>query len=280
MFDSELQKRIAELTGPIQNYAPLSGGDIHLTLKLDTPSGPWVVKVANDPLKVESLIAEHKGLVHLTQSETFAIPELLGLIQTSAETALVMRFVAQRTPDLNFWENFAEKLISLHSQSQPKFGLDHDNFIGALPQHNQLQNCALDFYINDRLEPQFTLAAASGYTLKREAFYKRLEELIPTQRPALIHGDLWNGNYLSGVSGPVLIDPAISYGIAMMDLAMMDLFGGFDETVFTLYGSAVDLDPNWRSSLDIYQLYYLLVHLNLFGSSYLASVNRILNKYS
>ncbi|NQX76344.1 fructosamine kinase family protein [Gilvibacter sp.] len=280
MFGAELKALIEKQTGTITNYTPLSSGDIHLAIKLQTDSGPWVSKIATSPLKINSLKAELKGLKLLASTRTFQIPELAGEFTTPSSTALVMRYVESTPTHHSFWEAFAEQLIQLHSHTHRNFGLDHDNFIGSLPQQNSWQHNAVEHYITDRLEPQIRWAHDAGFPLKTAAFFKNLEQLIPTQKPALIHGDLWNGNYLAGAKGPVLIDPAVSYSVAQMDLAMMDLFGGFPDLVFEHYASRCELPSDWRSQLDIYQLYYLLAHLNLFGNSYLTSVQRILTKYS
>ena len=280
MFSAELKALIEKQTGTIANYTPLSGGDIHLALKLQTDSGPWVAKIATSPLKIESLKAELKGLKLLASTRTFQIPELAGEFTTPSSTALVMRYVESTPTDDSFWEAFAEQLSQLHSNTHRNFGLDHDNFIGSLPQQNSWQHRAVEHYITDRLEPQLRWAHDAGFPLKTATLFKNLEQLIPTQKPALIHGDLWNGNYLAGPEGPFLIDPAVGYSIAQMDLAMMDLFGSFPDLVFEHYARKRKLPSNWRSNLDIYQLYYLLAHLNLFGGSYLAGVQRILSKYS
>ncbi|MDC7998728.1 fructosamine kinase family protein [Gilvibacter sediminis] len=280
MFGPELQSAIEKQTGSIHDYTPLFGGDMHLVLKLQTDNGPWVAKVASTTSKIGSLKAEYKGLQLLASTNTFKTPELAGEFTTPSSVALVMRYVESTPTNSSFWDDFAQQLSQLHSNSHQNFGLDHDNYIGALPQQNSWQKSAADHYILDRIEPQIAQAHDAGYTLKTDAFYKNLEDLITQETPALIHGDLWNGNYLASSQGAVLIDPAVSYGIALMDLAMMDLFGGFPDRVFTQYGRLQKLPPSWRSSLDIYQLYYLLVHLNLFGASYLAGVKRILTKYS
>jgi fructosamine-3-kinase len=104
--------------------------------------------------------------------------------------------------------------------------------------------------------------------------------VIPEERPSLIHGDLWNGNYLIAKEGkPVLIDPAVSYGIREMDLAMMHLFGGFSEEVYNVYHELSPLQAGWQDRTSLWQLYYLLVHLNLFGSGYLSQVQTAIKRY-
>lgn len=280
MLQEELRLIVEEKTGQIHNQSVLSGGDIHRAYAFTTANARWVAKVASDPLKIDSLKAEIHGLELLASAQSFRIPQVLGLFETETETALVMQFVQSSTPDSKFWESFALQLAKLHSNTQKQFGLDRDNYIGALQQINIPATKAIDFYIESRLEPQFKMARNAGYYYKTDNFYQKLQNIIPAQQPALIHGDLWNGNYLCSPSGPVLIDPAVSYSIAEMDLAMMALFGGFNSLVYNYYAEITKLDKEWRSRLELWQLYYLLVHLNLFGSSYYGPVKRILTNYS
>lgn len=280
MLRAELKSLIEKQIGTIQKQSRLSGGSIHQAFVLNSDQGPWVAKVASDKTKIASLTAEKHGLELLTTTNTFCIPEIIGLFETQDETALVMRFIESIAPSINFWDDFAKQLASLHNITQGDFGFIEDNFIGALPQYNKRAETAHEFYINNRLEPQFKLAAQAGYVFNTESLYKNLEQIIPRQSPALIHGDLWNGNYLVSVEGPVLIDPAVYFGIAEMDLAMMALFGGFPKQVFDRYAEIKKLDRGWQSRIELWQLYYLLVHLNLFGNSYLSSVRNIIGKYS
>ena len=107
-----------------------------------------------------------------------------------------------------------------------------------------------------------------------------ISEEIPNEPPSLIHGDLWNGNYLVSEAGkPVLIDPAAAFAPREMDIAMMHLFGGFSTTLFQAYQEIHPMEKNWEDRISLWQLYYMLVHLNLFGSGYLKQVEAILAKY-
>jgi fructosamine-3-kinase len=179
-------------------------------------------------------------------------------------------------------EKFAEALACLHKTTAKNFGLDHDNYIGSLPQQNNFCSSASEFYITQRLEPQFKMAADNGFNFKNlEKFFKNISEEISNEAPALVHGDLWNGNYMvSKIGEAVLIDPAVAYAPREMDIAMMKLFGGFSEEIFSNYNAAFPLGEGWKERLPLWQLYYLLVHLNLFGSGYLPQVNSVIKRYS
>ena len=112
-------------------------------------------------------------------------------------------------------------------------------------------------------------------------FLKNLENLIPKEAPALIHGDLWNGNFIATTQNQIaLIDPATYFGIREIDLAMMQLFGGFPDVVFKSYEKHFPLEKNWRERQPIFQLYFLLVHLNIFGSSYFPRCQEIISRFS
>lgn len=130
--------------------------------------------------------------------------------------------------------------------------------------------------------PQFQLACENGYEFAQlDTFYKKLEQLIPEEKSSLIHGDLWSGNYLINAQDqPCLIDPAVSYAPREMDLAMMRLFGGFEHRLFLAYDKAFPLEEDWEERLQLWQLYYILGHVNLFGGNYYTSAKAIIKRYS
>ena len=113
-----------------------------------------------------------------------------------------------------------------------------------------------------------------------DEFYKNLESIIPKEKASFIHGDLWAGNYLITPNNKACIfDPAIAYAPREMDLAMMKLFGGYPQEVFKIYEEIFPLQDDWKSRISLWQLYYILVHLNLFGASYYGQANHILKQY-
>jgi hypothetical protein len=113
-----------------------------------------------------------------------------------------------------------------------------------------------------------------------DAFYKQVEQLIPDELPALIHGDLWSGNYLvNSENKPCLIDPAVAYAPREMDLAMMKLFGGFDERMFQAYQESFPLENDFEERIPLWQLYFILAHVNLFGGHYYSRAKEIMAYY-
>lgn len=265
----------------LKGFRSLTGGDINAVFWMQTPSDEWVIKL-NDAHRFPGMFeAEAKGLQLLYDTQSFQIPKVHTVGYQENTAYLLMEYLPQGNRDSHFWESFGRNLARLHRHTSDYFGLDHDNYIGSLPQHNTPKENASSFYIEQRLEPQFQLASNQGFSFSVDTLYKNLENEIPSEAPSLVHGDLWNGNYLVTTEGqPALIDPAVAFAPREMDLGMMQLFGGFPEAVFSSYQDGYPLIQGWKKRLPIWQLYYLLVHLNLFGGSYHAQVKRIVDQFS
>lgn len=282
MISSEIIIYIESLLSEkIKVTRPLLGGDINEVYLLATTTQKIVVKLNKSSNFPKMFEAEAKGLQELKKSNTFKIPEILHFGVVGNWSFLMMEYVSSGQPIDNFWEVFGIKLATLHQHCKPYFGLDYDNYIGSLPQYNTKCQSASEFYITQRLEPQFRLAVQKGFSFsKLDTFYKNITKEIINEPSSLIHGDLWSGNYLVDQNGlPCLIDPAIGYAPREMDIAMMQLFGGFKTKLFEVYNEIFPLKEGCRDRIPIFQLYYLLVHLNLFGSSYYNKVNQIVRAH-
>ncbi|HET8803210.1 MAG TPA: fructosamine kinase family protein [Aequorivita sp.] len=259
----------------------ISNGTGGLVYHLKTSIGERILKMQSKPEFFNVLKAEKIGLQTLKENSRFKIPEVFAQGKIGETDYLLMEFIPNGKPIAHFWEIFAEMLADLHRNSTSYFGFSERNYIGSLPQFNLKENTAAEFYINQRLKPQFKLASENGFSFKNlENVFKNISSEIPEEKPALIHGDLWNGNYLIDEKGfPVLIDPAVCFGPREMDLAMMRLFGGFPEKFFSTYNEIFPLPEGAEKRIKLWQLYYLLVHLNLFGSGYLSEVKEVIYKY-
>ncbi|SFU50574.1 hypothetical protein SAMN05216480_105166 [Pustulibacterium marinum] len=249
---------------------------------LITTNENLVIKLNNKDAFPEMFAKEAKGLQLLNSANALKIPEVVSFGEIENTSYLLLEYIPEGKQAHTFWKDFGIGLAKQHQTTQATFGLDHDNYIGSLPQNNSgnIQNAA-DFYTEKRLEPQFQIAAKQGFSFETTSFYKNIQHEIPDEAPALLHGDLWSGNYLVTSNGkPALIDPAVAFAPREMDISLMHLFGGFQDEVFHYYDEEFPLANGWKNRIELWQLYYLLVHLNLFGSSYLGGVQRVIEKYS
>ena len=266
----------------VNSVTSLAGGSINKVYLLDSSEGKRVIKINASEKFPGMFAAEKAGLDTLKKAAAFDIPEPFECAEADGLSYLVLEFKEEGPEKPDFWKVFGKRLAQLHQNSAEAFGFPSNNYIGSLPQYNNCRATAADFYIKERLEPQVKMASKKGFSFgDLSGFYTNISEAIPQEEPALLHGDLWSGNYLVNEDGlPCLIDPAVCYGPREMDLAMMKLFGGFPEEVFREYDENFPLQPGWKDRIALWQLYYLLVHLNIFGSSYLPQVKEIFRRFS
>lgn len=253
---------------------PLSGGAVGEVLWVQSDAGELVVKRQPGGAPSGFFAAEAAGLEWLRRAKAFRIPEVLGV----AEDWLVLEYLPPAaTPE---GTDGAVLLAQQHRVTPATFGLpahfglDTDNFLGPYPQRNAWEARWPTFY-ERRLLGQFVLAAHAGLVppkraLTFERVLSRLPELLSglDEPPCLIHGDLWSGNFLHTIHGPALIDPAVYFGSRELELAYIELFGGFPEGFVAAYHQAYPLDSGYPRRRPVHQLYPLLVHLNYFGERY------------
>lgn len=269
-----------QVTAEALHYA--GGGCINKAVHVQTDAGAFFIKWNNLQAYPGMFEAEQKGLDLLRASCTLHIPKVFGIINSGTMAYLVMEYVKPGRKSRQFWERFGSGLAAMHRCSGAYFGLDHINYIGSLPQFNKPCTTWPEFFLSQRLRPQLDLAVKNGNlpsSLQHELdkLAKAMEIWFPAEPPALLHGDLWSGNYLAGdPEETYLIDPAVYFGHREMDLAMTRLFGGFDPLFYEAYQDAYPLGEDWKSRIDICNLYPLLVHVNLFGGTYATEVIQIL----
>lgn len=320
-LETDLERLLSEKVGAgvkLLDCSSIGGGCIHQATKLETNRGAWFLKY-NQASELDNFRAEAKGLQLLKRAcylETplneapsktggaianrpasanvppipgpngLRIPDVFAVHSNASHAFILMEFLESVRRSTGFWKDFGNSLAALHRyNSAPQFGLDHENFIGRLPQSNTPTDSWIEFFIQKRLEAQLRLAETKGLATqdlrrKFEALYLLLPDLIPVEPPSLLHGDLWSGNFLVGSQGePCLVDPAVYYGHREAELAFTRLFGGFDQQFYSAYQEAWPLQPGWQNRIGLFNLYPLMVHLNLFGQGYLPDIHAILAKF-
>jgi len=273
------------LTAADVKLQPVGGGSINRTYHASAGEKSVFVKLNNAEAYPGMFEAEARGLELLSKHSQFEIPRVLKTDAENNTAYLVMEWITNGGQNPDFWENFAQNLADMHRHSADQFGLDYPNYIGSLHQQNDFRKRWPEFYIEMRLEPQLRMARDRGHAdaaLIRsfEKLFSRMENLFPAEPPALLHGDLWSGNFMCTASGQATIfDPAIYYGHREMDMAMSKLFGGFDRSFYEFYHESYPLENGWQERIPLGQLYPLLVHVNLFGSGYLSQVKSCLRGF-
>ncbi len=275
MFQQAINKIIRRKIGKeVLSLSSVGGGSISSAYKAYLSDGSFIfIKVS--PQFPDMFVKEANGLRELEKANAIKIPAVLD----ASEEALILEYVPVSHPvnTKNFFENFGRQFAALHRCTASSFGFYEDNYIGSTPQKNTERLTSWkEFFFIQRLEFQFRLAEHNGYVDSSlfslfNNLGKIIDGLIPndSEPPTLLHGDLWSGNFLSLKHGqPAIIDPAVYYGHREADLAMTLLFGGFDTSFYDAYNEAYPLNKGWKFRMELYKLYHLFNHLNLFGDGY------------
>lgn len=295
---NSLDEAIASLFGDnlrIVSKRPVYGGDINESFCLSFSDGSAVFMKCNALANLPFFEAESKGLEALCQTGAIGVPKALGIGTDEAQNnAFLLMEYLEAAPRIDqYWEVFGRELAALHradcsgfaaADSHLPFGFRTDNYIGASPQPNSPKESWVIFFRDCRLLPQIRMAEGYFDANMRKQCMKLLDHLdsylAEPEFPSLLHGDLWSGNAVCGPDGKAwILDPAAYVGHFEAELAMTELFGGFPPSFYGAYNEINPIDGGYRDRRDLYNLYHLLNHLNLFGGSYLNSVQRILNRY-
>jgi protein-ribulosamine 3-kinase len=268
--------RISAHTGqPFAPHAPtgLGGGCINSAFKLSDGTRTWFVKT-NDAARLDMFEAEAAGLDALAAGEAIRVPRALCTGTSEGLSFIVMEHLALGHGRDNGWIRAGRQLAALHRNSATEFGWIRSNTIGATPQPNGWREDWVAFWREQRLGFQLELAASNGYGGRLQSLGEQLLDRFPAlidhaPEPSLLHGDLWGGNLgFTPLGEPVIYDPATYYGDREAELAMTELFGGFSADFYAAYREAWPMDAGYRIRRELYNLYHVLNHLNLFGGGY------------
>ena len=285
MIPAPVAAALNAFTGPIESAVTAGGGTINLTLLLTGGDGRrWFLKL-NDASRVDMFAAEAAGLEELAAANAIRVPTPLTFGTTEDQAYLLLEYLDIGHPAANAAAELGRRLAAQHRVTQPRFGWRCDNTIGSTPQHNTWCDDWLEFWRQRRLGYQLNLAVTNGYghILRDDGdvLLDGLPRLLAGHEPAasLLHGDLWGGNWGVLATGePVTFDPAVYYGDREADLAMTRLFGGFAPEFYAAYEASWPLPAGHELRTELYKLYHMLNHLNLFGLAYASQTRAIMDR--
>lgn len=287
----EVETALEEQTGRRVEFASaetVGGGCVSPVARVDTAGGErYFLKWAAPGHPPGLLAAEARGLRLLADTRTVRVPDVIAAA-ASGTPWLLLEWIEPGATSPGAWHRLGVDMAALHGVQSAAFGAGAENFIGPLPQTNHPAGSWAEFWRTRRLEPQLRLAADAGrLTPEDRARADRLLDALDgllevgdQEGPSTLHGDLWRGNVHLPMDGPpAVIDPSAYHGHREVDLAMAELFGGFGPEFRRAYEEAWPLEAGYEPARRAaYQLYYLLVHLNLFGAAYLAGCRRAIEE--
>lgn len=284
---SNIAKQIVATTKQdftVRTVQSISGGDINAAFRLQNGQISYFVKL-NRPELESMFAAEFAGLQELGNTRTLRVPKPIVYGRSDAHSFLVLEWLDLGRSSVSSERLLGQQLAHLHQQPQSSFGWHRDNTIGSTRQSNHQSHDWITFWREQRLGFQLQLAAKNGYGGRLQSSGERLcIELTTlftgyTPAPSLLHGDLWAGNVASDKQGtPIVFDPACYYGDREADIAMTELFGGFSGDFYAAYQDVWALDEGYQVRKQLYNLYHILNHLNLFGGGYLRQAENMLSR--
>jgi fructosamine-3-kinase len=268
-------------------FHPVGGGCINQCYCISF-SGSEVFCKLNSANKFPQLfLKEKRGLERILSSGAIQAPTVIDCVEVADHQVLLQEWVYEGERTESFWKAFGEQLAALHRCSNEYFGWEEDNYMGSIPQSNTATSSWNDFFTNHRLQPLVKQSLDKGLLSSTEVkqfelIYQKLGEVFnPQEPPSFLHGDLWSGNFMCNrESNPVLIDPACYFGHRSIDLAMTTLFGGFRTPFYEAYNYHYPFPSNYQEQWAVCNLYPLLIHLLLFGRSYLPQIQTTLQQFA
>lgn len=262
------------LDSPLHSLRSCAGGNTSSVYAILLANGDtYAAKVSQHSDRLEE---EVRGIRRLRKTNTVRVPSVIG----RHNGVLILEYLtSDDTARSGHWITFGQTLAQLHAgDAGSAYGLDHDNHLGNTRQANTWSTDWIEFNQQSRFLPLVDQIEAQGTIQSHErvlidTFITQLERMLPADpHPALIHGDLWSGNALVCFDGEVaLIDPAVSIGDGLADIAMMRLFGGFPRECIGAYSESLGIDlqcSRIQTRVSAYSVYHLMNHWLLFGRGY------------
>ncbi|MCK5718468.1 MAG: fructosamine kinase family protein [Thiomargarita sp.] len=269
----------------IQKKYSISGGCINQAYCIEDMQRRFFIKL-NDAQYEDMFLAEQAGLNELNQAHAIRVPKPLCTGLVANKSYLVIEYLDLQGSNQTAISELGEQLALLHQKTASQFGWQRNNYIGSTAQINTLEDDWVTFWQQHRLKFQLDLATKQGYLTKKvqqtgAELIKNVGLFFTDYQPqaSLLHGDLWSGNYsiITSDNQPVIYDPAIYYGDREVDIAMTELFGGFSQHFYAAYQAILPLDSGYSRRKILYNLYHILNHLNLFGGSYIAQAENMID---
>jgi fructosamine-3-kinase len=284
---NEIITHIENVTGHnLNNYQlkSVGGGSINTAYQLSANDYHYFIKL-NQAHLIDMFEAEARGLEEMRALQCVRIPEVICFGVADGHSYIVLEYIALASLRGQAAKSLGTQLAQLHSHVQPFFGWHIENTIGSTLQHNERHHDWLTFWQQQRLAKQLKFAAKNGFSGHIQDRGQQLIEQLAiffdgySPQPALLHGDLWSGNAAADPQGnPVIFDPACYYGDRETDIAMTELFGGFDSEFYASYQAEYPLDSGYQTRKTLYNLYHILNHLNLFGGGYLSQSENMIEQ--
>lgn len=280
-----MQSLLSHLNFKITGVTPVQGGDINKAYCIEAEEGKFFLKVNNKAKYPALFEKEANGLKALAATSALTIPEVIDTGAADSLQYLLLEWIDSGNAASNTWMNFGHQLAKMHKRPKHAFGFAEDNYLGTYLQHNTYTSTWKEFYAQYRILPIIKLLRDqrkihNETVASAENFCKSLDNIFPVEPPALLHGDLWSGNYLIAANGSAaLIDPAVYCGHREMDIGMSKLFGGFSELFYNSYNEIYPLEQGWQERLSYSQLYPLLFHAYAFRGNYIGCIKNILEEF-
>jgi protein-ribulosamine 3-kinase len=267
----------------IRSTSPVGGGSINEAFRIEGNDGTRYFLKLNDAKHHAMFVAEAAGLDVIAATNTLRVPRPVAHGVAGRQSYLVLEHLELSSRgDARL---LGEQLAALHRHSNQRFGFHQDNFIGTTSQPNTWTDGWVTFWSEQRMGFQLRLAAGNGYSGELQRKGEQLLDVLPaffegyTPQPSLLHGDLWNGNHAFLTNGaPTIFDPATYYGDRECDLAMTELFGGYPANFYAAYRAAWPLDAGYATRRELYNLYHILNHANLFGGGYIRQAEQMMHR--